>query len=106
MSTGEPASSEGGAPTEGQPATDRAAVVIEGIVVTVSVGDDTMVLEQPARGFRVVELAPRAQLIHADGTAADLAEHIATGSAIRATGGPGSAPEVLLATRVEILGDE
>ncbi len=94
-----------GAPTEGQPVTDRATVVIKGIVVTVSVGDDTMVLGQPARAFRIVELAPRAQLIHADGTAA-------AGRAHRhGFGHPGDRwsrlwPEVLLATRVETLGDE
>ncbi len=95
-----------GAPSDERPSADEGIAVIEGIVVAVAIDERTMTLERAERGFQVVELGPRAELLHADGTVADLAEHVATGSAIRATGRPGSAPEVLLASRVVILGDE
>jgi len=84
----------------------ESTVTIEGNVVTVSTGEATMTLERPEQGFSIVVLAPGSSLLHADGTAADLAEHIATGSAIRASGRPGRAPDTLLAEQVVILGEE
>jgi hypothetical protein len=80
--------------------------VIEGIVVTVSVKERTMTLERPERGVRLVAMEPRAELLHADGTRADLAEHVATGSAIRASGRRGASPEILRADEIVLLGDE
>ena len=88
------------------PGVTQASSTVEGIVATLSLDDRTMDLEQPQQGFATVVLEPGAELLHADGTAADLAEHIATGSAIRATGRPGATPQILLARQVEILGEE
>ncbi len=97
--------SEDGAPAAARSSAESTDTV-EGVVVEVSLGERTMTLEQPVRGFSVVALDDRATLLHADGTAADLAEHIATGSAIRATGRRGPSPETLLASQVVILGEE